>query len=75
MSGSTGDEMSPGGAVRDRARETGASGRSLVFFFLLWFVPALERFPRRQKFLLGDRIRSTALDVLESLIEATYTGE
>ena len=70
MSGNTGDEMSPGGAVRDRA-----NARSLVFFFLLWFVPALERFPRRQKFLLGDRIRSTALDVLESLIEATYTGE
>ena len=33
----------------------------------------MERFPRRQKFLLGDRIQTVALDVLESLIEATYT--
>jgi hypothetical protein len=30
---------------------------------------------RAQKFLLGDRIRGTALDVLEALIEATYTRE
>lgn len=40
---------------------------------MVWLVPALERFPRSQKFLLGDRIQGTALDVLESLIEATYT--
>ena len=33
----------------------------------------MERFPRRQKFLLGDRIQNAALDVLESLVEATYT--
>ena len=32
-------------------------------------------FPRRQKFLLGDRIQGTALDILESLVEATYTRE
>ena len=43
--------------------------------FLLWLVPAVARFPRRQKFLLGDRIQSTALDILESLIEATYTRQ
>ena len=41
--------------------------------FLLWLVPTVDRFPRRQKFLLGDRIQTAALDVLESLIEATYT--
>ena len=33
----------------------------------------MEKFPRSQKFILGDRIQSTALDVLERLIEATYT--
>lgn len=43
--------------------------------FLLWLVPVVERFPRRQKFLLGDRIQGIALDVLEALIEATYTRE
>ena len=40
---------------------------------MLWLIPAVERFPRRQKFLLGDRIQATALDVLERLIEATYS--
>jgi hypothetical protein len=34
----------------------------------------VEKFPRSQKFLLGDRIRSTALGVLERLIEATYAA-
>ena len=41
--------------------------------FLLWLVPAVDRLPRKQKFLPGDRIQTTALDVLEALIEATYT--
>ena len=31
--------------------------------------------PRSQKFLLGDRIQGTALDVLEALLEATYTRQ
>ena len=35
--------------------------------------PPWNGFPRSQKFLLGDRIQSTATDVLEALIEATYT--
>ena len=30
-------------------------------------------FPRNQRFLLGDRIQATATDVLERLVEATYT--
>jgi hypothetical protein len=40
--------------------------------FLRWLIPTVEKFPRTQKFLLGDRIQSSALDVLERLIEATY---
>ena len=51
---------------------TGAALES-HYRFMLWLVPAVERFPRSQKFLLGDRIQATALDVLERLIEATYT--
>ena len=43
--------------------------------FLTWLIPTLEKFPRAQRFLLGDRIEGTALDVLERLIEATYTRE
>ncbi len=41
--------------------------------FIRWLIPAIEKFPKSQKFLLGDRIQSTALDVLERLIEATYS--
>ena len=53
-------------------RDTGPA-LELHYRFILWLVPALDRFPRAQRFLLGDRIRRTALDVPESLIEATYT--
>ena len=56
---------------RANARQTGPALEA-HYQFILWLVPTLERFPRSQKFLLGDRIQSTALDVLESLIEATY---
>ena len=53
---------------RSSARQTGPALEA-HYQFILWLVPTLERFPRSQKFLLGDRIQSTALDVLESLIE------
>jgi hypothetical protein len=43
--------------------------------FLRWLIPAVEKFPRSQKFLLGDRMQATALDVLERLIEATYARD
>jgi hypothetical protein len=56
------------------ARRTGPAVEA-HFQFQLWLVPAVEKFPRSQKFLLGDRIQTTALDVLEALIEATYTRE
>ena len=72
MDATSRNETSPGSAIRDGARETGPALEAWCRF-LLWLVPVLERFPRRQKFLLGDRTQSTALDILESLIEATYT--
>ena len=43
--------------------------------FITWLTPALTHIPRAQKFLLGDRIQATSLDVLEALIEATYSKE
>ena len=58
----------------DAARITGPA-LDAHYRFLLWLVPAVERFPRSQKFLLGDRIQRTALDVLDALIEATYTRQ
>jgi hypothetical protein len=46
-----------------------------MYRLLLWLIPTLEKFPRSQKFLLGDRLQSEALAVLDSLIAATYTRE
>jgi GAF domain-containing protein len=56
----------------NNARRTGPALEAM-YQFTLWLVPAVEKFPRSQKFLLGDRIQATALDVVESLVEATYT--
>lgn len=58
----------------DTARRTGPALEA-TYRFLLWLVPTVEKFPRSQKFLLGDRIQTTAFDVLERLIEATYDRE
>ena len=44
-----------------------------MFRFMVWLLSTLDKLPRSQKFLLGDRIQTTALDVLEQLIEATYS--
>jgi hypothetical protein len=41
----------------------------------MWLVPTLDKFPRSQKFTVGDRIQAMALDVLEALIAATYTRD
>ena len=56
----------------DRSRQTGPALEK-TYQFLNWLVPTVEKFPRRQKCLLGDRIQTAALDVMDSLIEATYT--
>ena len=42
---------------------------------VLWLIPILDNLPRRQKFQLGDRIETAALDILQTLIEAAYTKE
>ena len=54
------------------AKRTG-SALEAMYRFMLWLIPTVEKFPRSQKFLLGDRIQATALDVVERLVEATYT--
>ena len=54
------------------ARGTGPALEAM-YQLVRWLIPTVERFPRRQKFLLGDRIRSTALAGLERLVEATFT--
>lgn len=46
-----------------------------TYDLILWLVPRLKEFPRDQRFLLGDRIQTLALDVLCLLIEANYTKD
>ena len=36
------------------------------------YVPLLNKFPRDQKFMLGDRLQNTLYGVLEGLIRARY---
>jgi hypothetical protein len=60
--------------MQSNARKTGPAVEA-HFQFLLWIIPAVEKFPRDRKFLLGDRIQNAGADVLEALIEATYKRE
>lgn len=55
----------------DGPRETGPALEA-CYRWLLWLIPTLERFPRSQKFLLGDRLQTVALDVQDHLIAATF---
>ena len=44
-----------------------------LYDVITWLLGRVEKFPRSQKFTLGDRTVNLALDTLELLIEATYT--
>lgn len=68
--------------MSDAARRTGPAvmaepclRHEAHYQLLNWLIPTVDKFPKAQRFLLGDRIQATALDVLESLIEATYTRD
>lgn len=39
---------------------------------LLWLLPLLNQFPRNQRFSLGERLQGHLLDVLESLLKASW---
>lgn len=56
----------------DNARQMGPAVEEM-YGFLTWILPVVDKFPRNRKFVLGDRIESTALDVLDALLTATYT--
>ena len=40
--------------------------------FLVYLIPQLNKFPRDQKFVLGDRIETKLLDVQEDCLRAYY---
>ena len=39
-----------------------------------WTIPARQKFPRDQRFLLGDRMEKQRRDILELLISANLSG-
>ena len=60
--------------MTDNTKRTGAAVEA-HYQFLAWLAPTIEKLPKSYKFTTGERIHNTALDVLEALIEATYTRE
>jgi len=46
-----------------------------TYDMIVWIIPRLKQFPRDQRFLLGDRIQTAAVDVLCLLVEANYSRE
>ncbi len=46
-----------------------------IYDLLLYLIPQVSKFPRAQRYLLGDRLETTVLDVLEFLVEATYSRD
>lgn len=59
-------------AAGTRAAQAGVALEKAILY-ITWLVPVLEAFPRSQRFLLGDRLQALALDVVDALIEATYS--
>ena len=39
-----------------------------MYEFLLWLYPAVKKFPKSEKYVLGERIEKTALNVMEGII-------
>jgi hypothetical protein len=44
-----------------------------TYDLLLWMIPQLEKFPKSQRYLLGDRIETRLLDIMDLIIQAAYT--
>jgi hypothetical protein len=44
-----------------------------AYDFLLWLSPKIAKFPRDQRFVLGERMERQLYEVLENLIRARYT--
>ena len=44
-----------------------------LYDVMLWYFQRVERFPRSQRFVVGDRIEVLLLDILDALIEAKYS--
>ena len=43
--------------------------------FLEWLLPTLEKFPKKIRFTLTNRIENLAIDMIEDLVEARYSKQ
>jgi len=41
-----------------------------IYELILWLYPTVNKFPKSQRFVLGQRIEDTILEILEGIIEA-----
>ncbi len=46
-----------------------------TYDLLLWIIPQLEKLPKSQRYLLGDRIENRMLDIMDLIIHAVYTRD
>jgi len=46
-----------------------------VYDLLLYLIPQVSKFPRSERYLLGERLETAAFDILEILLEASYSRE
>jgi hypothetical protein len=60
--------------MTDNAKRTGPAVEA-HYQFVKWLALTVEKFPKAHKFTIGDRIYGIALDILEALIEATYSRD
>lgn len=75
MDGTKEEKMEKKNGREEKTMKQVAPVVTKTYDFILWLLPKLAKFPREQRFLLGDRIEMTLLDCLELLIEANYSKE
>ncbi len=46
-----------------------------MYDFLLYLIPQISKFPRSERYLIGERLEKTAFDVFELLLSACYSRE
>lgn len=46
-----------------------------VYDFLLYLIPQVSKFPKSQRYLLGERIENISFDILEYFLEAFYSKD
>jgi hypothetical protein len=53
----------------------GANSIAKCYDLLKWLAPTVSKFPRDQRYAIGQRIENKLLDILDLLLEANYSKE